>query len=225
MVELATGNEQLRQETFGYLCRRCLKCCHYKHIQLNPYEVARLARNRGVSTTQLRRDFTFEQAGTALAQTKDGACVFLGSDGCTVHPDRPLVCRLYPLGRHATWDGKERFSHLAPHPQSAGELTGCGTIAGYLEEQGAEPFMRAADEYTAWLNRALEDAPEAVDYLGTKSVLALPEDEVDLLDIDAVIAAHQAATGAAPPDDIEARKQLHLSILYDQLGSQPGRER
>src|SRR5262249_41948118 len=161
------------------------------------------------------RSFTFEGAGIALAQTPDGACVFLGPDGCTVHPDRPLVCRLYPLGRHLSWDGSERFSHLEPHPRSAGRLTGQGTIAEYLEDQGAEPFIQAADESMAWLNRALEHAPEAAEHLDEKTLAPAPEDEVDLMDLDGALAAHQAATGAKPPTDIEARKRLHLSILYD----------
>ena len=206
-----------RAEAFGYICRRCLNCCHHKHIQLNPYEVARLARNRGVSTTALRREFTVDGTGVALAQTEDGACVFLTAEGCGVHPDRPLVCRLYPLGRHVSWEGDERFSHLEPHPRSAGERTDRGTIAQFLEDQGAAPFMRAADDYLDWVNQALEKAPEAVDFLRDKRVSPLPSDETDLLDMDAAIAAHG---GASPPKDVEARRTLHLAILYAQLSNQ-----
>jgi Fe-S-cluster containining protein len=213
-----------REEAFGYECRRCLNCCHFKHIQLNPYEVARLAGNRGVSTTEFRRSFTVQGAGVALAQTSEGACVFLGPEGCTVHPDRPLVCRLYPLGRHLSWTGVERFSQLEAHPLSAGRLSRRGTIGEYLEAQGAEPFIQAADEYMAWLNRALEHAPEAAEHLDDKTLAPAPDDEVDLMDMDAAIAAHRAATGAAPPADIEARKRLHLSILYEQIGSQEEEE-
>ena len=212
------GDEQgPRAETFGYLCRRCLRCCHDKHIQLNPYEVARLARNRGVSTTGLRRDFTVDGAGVALAQTKDGACVFLTPEGCGVHPDRPLVCRLYPLGRHVSWDGIERFSHVEPHPRSAGELTARGTVGQFLDEQGAEPFIRAADEYLAWVNRALEDAPETAELLRDKRVSPPPLDETDLLDMDAAVTAYG---GVSPPEDLEARRALHLGILYVQLSNQ-----
>jgi Fe-S-cluster containining protein len=212
------GNSQdPRAEAFGYICRRCLNCCHHKHIQLNPYEVARLARNRGVSTTALRRDFTVDGAGVALAQNEDGACIFLTAEGCGVHPDRPLVCRLYPLGRHVSWDGVERFSHLEPHPRSAGERTRQGTIARFLDEQGAEPFMRAADDYLAWINQVLEDAPEAAEFLRDKRVAPLPPEEFDLLDMDAAIAAHG---GDKPPEDVEARRSLHLAILYAQLSTQ-----
>lgn len=124
-----------RNEAFGYICRRCLKCCHGMHIQLNPYEVARLARNRGMSTTEFRAAFTIDGRGLALTRRDDegGACVFLGSNGCEVHADRPLACRLYPLGRHLTPEGEESFSHVTPHPLSRGELTREGTIASWLE--------------------------------------------------------------------------------------------
>src|SRR5215203_1022133 len=115
-------------EAFGYECRRCLRCCHDKRIQVNPYEIARLARRLGTTTTTFSAAFTQQGAGTALDQTEGGACVFLGPEGCTVHPDRPLVCRLYPLGRHRLADGTESFSHLEPHPQTEGRYSRDGTI-------------------------------------------------------------------------------------------------
>lgn len=210
-----------RDEAFGYICRRCLNCCHDKHIQLNPYEVARLARNRGMSTSRFREAFTIDGAGLALARRdeEDGACVFLGPEGCEVHADRPLVCRLYPLGRHLTAEGEESFTHVTPHPLSEGELTRRGTIAAWLENQGAEPFTRAADAYLAWLNAALEVAPEASDHVRAKTTTASPAGAVDILDMDAAIAAF----GPGPaPDDLEARRALHLDILYRQLS--PERE-
>jgi len=41
-------------------------------------------------------------------------CPFLAESGCTIYGDRPAACRLYPLGRMATWlkkegDAKEKF--------------------------------------------------------------------------------------------------------------------
>src|SRR5262249_23046631 len=138
-------------------------CCHHKRIQLNPYELARLARNRGLTTTEFRAAWTEDGAGQVLRQTETGACVFLGAEGCTVHPDRPLVCRLYPLGRHVLADGSETFSHVEPHPQSRGNLTNTGTIADFLEAQGAGPFMEAADMYFFWLCDAQRHLSEAGD--------------------------------------------------------------
>jgi hypothetical protein len=81
-----------------------------------------------------------------LRENEDGTCVFLGPQECQVHGDRPLVCRLYPLGRHVRSDGSEHFTQLEGHPQSAGELSDYGTITEYLAAQGAQPFMDAADD-------------------------------------------------------------------------------
>jgi Fe-S-cluster containining protein len=205
-----------RREVFGYVCRRCLKCCHHKRIQLNPYEVARLARSRSVTTAEFTEAWTENGEGRYLRQTETGACVFLGSAGCMVHPDRPLVCRLYPLGRHVQQDGSESFSHLEPHPQSRGELTNTGTIAGFLEAQDAGPFMRAADEYFFWLSRAREHLGDA-ETGATDASEEGAEMAHDLLDMDAAVARHCAAAAISEPADMEERKRLHLIILYQQL--------
>jgi Fe-S-cluster containining protein len=211
-----------RQERFGYVCRRCLRCCHHKWIQLNPYEVARLARNRGQTTTQFRKAWTVGGAGIYLRQTEDGACVFLGADGCTVHPDRPLVCRLYPLGRHVSLDGEERFSHAKPHPLSEGVFTDEGTIGDFLEEQGAAPFIQAADDYLRWFGSAFSALSGDLGYAPGEIVGAPTAESDDLLDMDAAIAEHCAVVGRAEPDDIENRKQLHLAILFERLSSAKG---
>jgi uncharacterized protein len=211
-----------RQEAFGYVCRRCLKCCHHKHIQLNPYEVARLARNRNVTTSEFRAAWTQNGEGLILGQTETGACVFLGAEGCAVYPDRPLVCRLYPLGRHVLDDRSESFSHLEPHPQSRGEFTSTGTIADFLEAQHASPFMEAADGYFLWLSRAQAHLG-AADVDAADTCEEATEMAHALLDVDAAIARHCTAASIPEPTGLEARKDLHLTILYQQLEDILGR--
>jgi len=44
--------------------------------------------------------------------------------------------------RHVRDDGSEFFSRLEGHPQSAGEVTDKGTIAEFLQAQGAAPSWR-----------------------------------------------------------------------------------
>jgi uncharacterized protein len=143
-----------RAERFSFVCNRCLRCCSGKRIQVNPYEVARIAWHHAVTTTECRERWTVDGEGIELAQTDSGACVFLGPIGCTVHADRPLVCRLYPLGRHVASDGSESYSHIAPHPETASEISDQGTIREFLETQGAAPFLRAADDYYFWICHA-----------------------------------------------------------------------
>ena len=206
-----------RQARFGYVCHRCSRCCHDKKIQLNPYEVARLARNRGQTTTQFRATWTVGGAGTVLEQTETGACVFLGPDGCTVHADRPLVCRLYPLGRHLTLGEDEQFSRLEPHPLSEGEYSDEGTIAAFLESQEADLFIQAADGYLHWFDTALHALAGDLGTTPSTIVAMPPEDHGRLLDMDAAIAEYSASTGGKEPTDIEDRKAFHLRILYHAL--------
>jgi Fe-S-cluster containining protein len=213
--DVVEQHDRARAEPFGYVCGRCSLCCQHKQIQVNPYEIARLAGGLGVSTAQFRERWTEEGAGAHLARDTNDTCVFLGAEGCTVHADRPLVCRIYPLGRHVSAEGQERWSHVEPHPQTKGLYSRQGTVADYLAAQGALPYMRATDAYAAWLRRAADALDGLADDEG--------DDEApDLLDMDAMIAAHCRASGEAAPLDIEARMALHLAILSDWLRATQG---
>jgi len=204
-----------RSTPFGYACRRCSRCCSDKQIQVNPYEVARLARAKRQSTSEFRAAWTVDGHGTVLRQNEDGTCVFLGPEGCQVHQDRPLVCRLYPLGRYVRSDGSEYFTRLEGHPQSAGEYTDRGMIADYLAAQGAQPFMDAADAYFRWVCVARERLALMSDHAAVQA----GAEDADLLDMDAMIARNCEVTGEAQPANLEDRMRLHLRLLDDAIGN------
>ena len=188
------------QTPFSYGCTRCSRCCVDKLIQVNPYEVARLARNVGTSTGEFRRRFT---DGARLNQDEAGRCVFLGDQGCTVHADRPLVCRLFPLGRVIDESGAVTFSIPRYDPGARGSFGVGATVADYLEAQGAGPFIEAADAYFAWYIRAHRLEPAAIDGAA----------DADLLDLDEQVAGWCRASSTAEPHDLEVRRRLHLEIL------------
>lgn len=135
-----------RDSSFSYQCRRCSRCCHHQAIQVNPFEILCLARHLGLSTGQFIAAHT-TNAGLFLRFTPQGACGFLTPQGCGVHPARPLVCRLYPLGREIDLDQGESFGLLERHPRCAAQAGGEGGVQDYLEQQGAGPFLEAADLY------------------------------------------------------------------------------
>jgi uncharacterized protein len=207
-----------RAQAFGYICQRCCRCCFHHDIQVNPYEVARLARGLGETTTEFRANWTRDGAGTMLKRTETGACVFLGKDGCTVHPDRPLVCRLYPLGRHLTTEGVETFSKAELVPQSAGEFIKNGTIGAFIESQSAAPFIQAADDYFRWYCTAHLRLSAEENFADEEELTERSATGADILDMDAEIDRHCAATGAPEPTDFEERIELHLTLLYERLG-------
>jgi Fe-S-cluster containining protein len=207
---------QARGEAFGYQCHRCMRCCRDKVVQVNPYEIARLARRLGQTTAQFRDAWTENGAGGVLAHTPFGACVLLGQDGCTVHPDRPLVCRIYPLGRFVDPDGTETWQPAVPHPKTKGDYTITGTIADFLAQQDVRDHIQAADDYAGWLHRA-QEVLESAQNADAGNLEDLEGDAGGLIDMDTAIGQYCAASGAIEPTDIEARKQLHLYILHRRL--------
>ena len=211
-----------RATPFSYACGRCSRCCYHKGIALNPYEVLRLARHWGLSTTEFIQRYT-DAAGTQLRQRTDGACVFLTAQGCSVHADRPLVCRIYPLGRHISPEDEETFSELEPHPETEGKYGIKGTVGDYLEAQGAGPYLKAADLYLN-LFREMADllfeqigrlAPPEREAVGQRCVR--PEGSAALnpawLDIDGAVDRHCRERGRAKPAEPWRLMELHLEAL------------
>ena len=198
---------------FSYVCHRCRNCCHDKLIQVNPYEIARLARHRGISTTAFIRD-CLEHA-VYLRRQADGACIFLGPDGCMVHADRPLVCRLYPLGRHVGPSGEVEFSEMEPHPATKGVYGRDGTIADYIAMQGVAPFVEAADRYLALLNRLYQAWRNAPEISEVEAAQTGPDtdDVPDLLDLDRAVGDYCANNGIPEPVEIAERMQVHLQAV------------
>ena len=200
---------------FSYTCNACSRCCYDKRIIVNPYELARLARNRGISTTEVIAQFT-EDGGTALTVKPNGACIFLGRNGCTVHADRPLVCRLYPLGRVVQPDGSETYVEFEPHPDTAGVYGQESTIGAYVESQGAGPYITAADRYYALLVKLMQ----AFGTLTGKSSIdastdhtALEVESARFVDADLAVRAECERTGESFPHDVEALVERHLLLL------------
>ncbi len=86
-------------------CTRDGVCCHGHVIWVNPWEVARLAQELNHHPRTVR-DRYLDCRGTRLAfdgpadhRGKPGCRLYAPGVGCTVHPGRPLTCRVYPLGR------------------------------------------------------------------------------------------------------------------------------
>lgn len=194
---------------FSYRCTRCNRCCTGKRIQVNPYEIARIARARGVSTAEARDRFTTD---SVLRQDEADRCIFLGEQGCGIHGDRPLVCRLFPLGRVVDSGGAVHFVRVDPS-WAHGEFGEAGMVADFVAAQGAAPFIAAADAYFDWYCRARERLAA-----GTAGI---EEGGLgDLLDIDSQLAAYCGARGMKEPELPEERMRLHLAILDGHL--EPG---
>ena len=137
-------------------------------VWLNPWELACLAAAKGLPS-RLFRDRYCEFGGIRLRF--DGqpgwkglaACSqYSPGCGCSVHAGRPLVCRLYPLGRQR--QGEEQ--HYIHRGNSFPCLEGCPevvdlphlTVADYLIDQDAKASETAQDEYLELMQRLADGA-------------------------------------------------------------------
>src|SRR5712692_2688516 len=128
-----------RESSFFSICYQCGLCCREKVITLSPCDVIRIARAGGIPTGEAVRKYTLRR-GSILKFRNDGKCGALDGTACTIHPGRPLACRLYPLGLERDPDGAERFIHLEPATGSLGVYGANGRIADFLEAQGVREY-------------------------------------------------------------------------------------
>jgi Fe-S-cluster containining protein len=80
-------------------------CCSNIDISLTPYDIVRLKKRLGITSTQFLKDYTvpYEMEKEGIAGVKfrpvdaGTACRFMTADGCAVYEDRPTACRYYPV--------------------------------------------------------------------------------------------------------------------------------
>jgi Fe-S-cluster containining protein len=187
---------------------------------VGPYEALRLARRLGLTTTEFFARHT-EAGGTVLSTRDDRSCVFLDERGCSVHPDRPLACRIYPLARWVDPDGNESFGHLEPHPQTAGVYGDKGTVADYLTAQGLAPYFAMGDRYGAVYERMVDLLERLAPAESERRAERRAEvDEMDagavatsFFDVDATVADYCRARNLPVPTEVDALIDLHISAI------------
>jgi Fe-S-cluster containining protein len=89
-------------------CKGAAVCCHGmgNSIILDPYDIYRLTTNLNLTFEQLLIDKIELNVvdgvilpNLKMAGLREG-CSFLGQEGkCSIHPYRPGICRIFPLGR------------------------------------------------------------------------------------------------------------------------------
>jgi Fe-S-cluster containining protein len=215
-----------RQSPFFFKCQVCNACCHNKAIRVGPFEALRLARRYGLTTTDFLGRYT--EPGTAVLKNKpDGSCVFLAPSGCGVHPDRPLVCRLFPLGQITGPQGEERFASMPLHPDCLGYFDTDGTVESYLESQGTGTYFKFDKEYSAIKNKILDFLPHddrktcsqddrARPGIGSQIRAGLL---ADWLDIDAAVSALCGEKEIRTTMNSADLARFHIRTLAEQLDS------
>lgn len=143
-------------DRFQFECHNGLDCfthcCGNVAIVLSPYDIIRLKRALGISSSEfLERytisPFTKEQKFPAVLlkmQPETGRCAFVTANGCSVYRDRPWACRMYPLGlaepkNPAAAEGKVHFLVKEERCHGHGQGPGC-SVREWMAGQGVEEY-------------------------------------------------------------------------------------
>jgi uncharacterized protein len=156
LPELLDADKAIR-----FRCRKGIACwnacCSNIDISLTPYDIVRLKRRLGMSSTEFLGCYTLpyemEKDGIAGVKLKsvDGgtACRFMTQDGCRVYADRPTACRYYPvalLSMRKQDESTDTSSYaLVKEAHCLGHLEPRTlTIDDYRREQGLPEYDEAA---------------------------------------------------------------------------------
>lgn len=140
-----------------FQCRKGIDCwnacCSNIDIMLTPYDIIRLKKRLGMTSTEFLQTYTYpfefganDIAGVKYKPVEGGtACQFMRPEGCSVYEDRPTACRYYPIAlmsvrRADEFTDRTQFamvqeSHCKGHfePRSL-------TVDEYRTEQGLEEY-------------------------------------------------------------------------------------
>jgi len=125
------------------------ECCMSIDLTLTPYDILRMSRHLGITTTQFISTFTYKfdldphgMPGLKLKPVDGGsACIFVRPEGCSIYEHRPTACRYYPLGIMGMRRKDEAqlqdvfFKVKEPHCKGHDEDRTL-TVAEYRREQG-----------------------------------------------------------------------------------------
>ena len=228
-----------RDSQFAYTCNRCMTCCHDPHIALDPYEIARLARNRQLVTREFIARYLTE-GGVVLRNREDTSCVMLGADGCTVYADRPQICRTYPLKRLRSKDGETLWQYPGL-PASTGVYGKEGTVSDFLKAHDVEELFAAKDRYFDLALRIVGVLAEAVkrephrfatirDVIDTRCefrglnlrqspACRQPGTIPALIDVDRVVSDYCREHQIDFPDILDEKIRLHLLAIEERLAT------
>jgi Fe-S-cluster containining protein len=219
-----------RLSPFSFGCRACGRCCTGKVIMAGPHEVLGMSRLLGIGTTEFLATYADNGGTTLRFGEEDGRCAFVTESGCRVHPRRPLVCRLYPLGRATDGTGEERFARFPKQDGCEAEFGTDGTIADFLEAQGVAPYLEWSLRYGEVYRRMLRlldrvgvdgkvetDAGGETGADGPHPASGDRDPLSSWQDIDASLAGYCAAKGIAVPAGIDEAIDLHLAAMQEWL--------
>lgn len=99
---------------FRFKCHQGLHCfthcCRDISIFLTPYDIVRMKNALHISSGDFLSEYAVTMIGDAglpvvmlkMQDDDEKSCPFVSTQGCTIYPDRPWSCRIYPLQPEST---------------------------------------------------------------------------------------------------------------------------
>ena len=127
-------------------------CCQDVSILLTPYDVLRMKKALGISSSEFMEQYTStaysaeKRVPVVFLRMNDGdkKCPFVSEKGCGVYASRPWACRMYPLGmaeRGTSRAASERFYFIVKEELCHGHgQSGECAVREFIDSQGVEPY-------------------------------------------------------------------------------------
>ena len=129
-----------KEDTFAFGCNRCGSCCREREdILLTPLDLFKIAKYLNKSIGDILSDYceTYEGKDSKIPIVRirpreyRRTCPFAKKDGCLIHPVKPAVCALFPLGRMTDARTNE-FTYFL-QPVSCGNKKQTQTVRQWLD--------------------------------------------------------------------------------------------
>ena len=91
---------EVRDWVLRFECQRgCTKCCEVRgFVYLTEDDVTRAARYVKMTREAFEAEYVIRYPTLLrLRKPPDRQCYFLNAEGCSIHPAKPVQCRLYPF--------------------------------------------------------------------------------------------------------------------------------
>lgn len=219
---LGTTHEFVKQDdadTFRFECRSdCTRCCENSNVVLSPYDLQRVLKRTEITFSDFLEKYAImfnnpDLHGMLSIKLKTNpACRFLKEGLCSIYTDRPLGCRMYPLGLYklrkeviAVFNGKD-----CPGFNSDDRTIGkTMTVQQWKEESEIEPyinFFKVWDTISTYFDHYAfpKDDQKFVKIFYILAYDIWSEDNAKLL----------STNGYAPSEDMKIRLTQSMKLLF-----------
>lgn len=149
---------------------------------LSPFEIQRISLATGLpydtlEDTHFEASYDPKNGFPLVTINREKRCRFLDGARCGIYDARPLVCRLFPLGK--LYDGGFRYTLLDPNPCSGFSQNRVTTVEAFRNEQDTLRYDRMWEIWVDFVNEVEEVG--LVDHDFFRSIFSMLVYNTDLL--------------------------------------------